>query len=789
MKKDTGFFILPEDGEVQVGFKNNYLLISLTGILCTVLLVFSDLFFNGGTLILTSGITDTATQFVYFREFAFSELKKGNLPLWNPYLFSGAPYLGGFQAALFYPLNAIYLFLPLAYAINVSIVLHVMLLGFFMFLWAERSGLRWHTAFLSAILLMFSGAHFPHIFAGHLPNLCAMAWVPLIFLCLDELIKKYTLRWVLIGIASVSMQILAGHPQYVYYTVIVSLLYVVLKIFWGVVDGRRLANSVVAIVFMFFGGALLCAVQILTGIEASGESVRAGGVPYHFAAMFSLPPENLLTLFIPNIFGDLTFHPYWGRLYYWESNLFIGIGGFTLALYACFRGGRREHLIGILILFCIILSLGARTPLFDVLYRYLPGFNQFRGTAKFAFFVNVFLSFLAGAGLHLLVQQVEDRPTRRVVLSLLGGAVLASILSGILYLVSVNETLLNCWRDFLHFIAESGESFLPKDIYYQKRFSLITSSLSAFQVLLSAFVFLFTALAWHVYLKRKGHFFYLIVLLAAVEVLVVAGMTRTSFDIEESRPIGLVKFLSQVDRDARVLNLWRPNIALFTRVGDIWGYDPGVGRRYAEFITFTQGGDPRFASQYVNFNRYHPLLKLTRLKYILVPTEKGLAVHEIKDIMSPVSLVYNWQWVVEKEKILEEMAKDDFDPRQQVILEKNPLLERPGSCPSPGQVKIKSLDTDTMIVEAESECPGVILITDNYAKGWRAESLLPGQNRYEILRADYTFMAIPVNKGKHKIRLEYLPQGYKIGCWVSLGAFLLYLALWVYAVKFRCQRQ
>jgi len=641
-----------------------------------------------------------------------------------------------------------------------------------MYGWARGWGLGELPSFLSAMLIMFSGAHFPHIYAGHLPNLCTMTWVPLVFMCWDRLMDKPQPKWVLIGIAALSMLILAGHPQYVYYTAMVSVLYVLVKIIFSHKESRPVL-SLTSILVVSLGAALICAVQIWAGVEAARESVRAKGVPYAFAAMFSLPPENLLTFLVPNIFGDLLFHPYWGRTYYWEANLFLGIGGLTLALYAFFKGGKKAFQVGITALICLILSLGCHTFLFDLFYCYLPGFGQFRGTAKFIFFVDLFLSLLAGAGLQTLLHEKEGQAERGVVLSLLGCSLMAALAAGVFYAMAGGRVPTYLWEEFLHFIARSGESYLPRELYFQVAWAKYTAALVAFQLLMGAITFLLTAGAWWIFLRRRGPFIYWLVFLAALEVMVVAGMTITSFDVKQSLPEGLVKFLAGVNKSERVLNLWRPNMALSTRVGDIWGYDPGVPKRYAEFMNFTQGGDARESTQYVNFQRYHPLWKLTRLKYIILPTKEGFTVHEINDSLPHVLLVYEGRYVKGKEAVLEEMGKPSFDPRRVVILEdKWPVSS--ASCSTPGMAKIKVIDTDTMEIEAETYCPTFLLITDSFSTGWRARSLIAKNVAYPILRADYTFMAIPVSVGRHHIRLEYLPRGYMVGRWISFLALALY---------------
>ena len=69
---------------------------------------------------------DLALQFVHWRKFGFDELRAGHLALWNPHIYGGAPFFGGFQSALLYPPNWLYLCLPLGVAINTGIALHVL---------------------------------------------------------------------------------------------------------------------------------------------------------------------------------------------------------------------------------------------------------------------------------------------------------------------------------------------------------------------------------------------------------------------------------------------------------------------------------------------------------------------------------------------------------------------------------------------------------------------------------------------------------------------------------------
>jgi hypothetical protein len=255
------------------------------------------------------------------------------------------------------------------------------------------------------------------------------------------------------------MQVLAGYPQHVFYTAIAAVLYVV---FCGERMEQRMRAGACVLAF-YAGGAALSAVQILTGLAAARESVRGGGVPYEFAAMFSFPPENFLTLLAPGFFGNMADCPYWGRAQLWEMSLFMGVAGFALALFGMTAGSRslrRGLLPAIAVLY--VLALGSHTPLFQLLYNYVPGFNSFRSNSKFIFQAAVLLSLLSGIGFEQLLKSAgapRTPDTRRMVFALgLTGGVMVS--AGLWIQAAVAAGTSGPWGALMVRMAALGETFV-----------------------------------------------------------------------------------------------------------------------------------------------------------------------------------------------------------------------------------------------------------------------------------------------------------------------------------------
>src|SRR6476646_421995 len=132
-------------------------LIALGLLLTLTLAMFGDVLFSAGSRVVGFQTCDLYLQFLPWCDFGFRELPKGNLALWNPYIFGGAPYFGAMQAALLYPPNWPFLVLPLAAAVNWTTALHVFAIVAFTFGWMRIRKLLVAASCLAGVMIMFCG--------------------------------------------------------------------------------------------------------------------------------------------------------------------------------------------------------------------------------------------------------------------------------------------------------------------------------------------------------------------------------------------------------------------------------------------------------------------------------------------------------------------------------------------------------------------------------------------------------------------------------------------------------
>ena len=361
----------------------------------------------------------------------------------------------------------------------------------------------------------------------------------------------------------------------------------------------------------YAGGALLAAVQLLPGFQATAETVRSQPLPFQFAASFSFPPENLITFVAPGFFGDVTHQPYWGRWYLWEACAFIGVTGLALAVYgmtAAKVSGKRTLLA--LAAVAVLLALGNSTPLFRILFDWLPLFDRFRGTGKFIFVTALVLVLFAGYGLDRLLRE-RSVPRRAV---WVGGALAVALWVAALAIRAID------WSVVTEAVLVAGQT-------YADRRSLGASQAFASLGLLLAGLTLAAAVCVALWARREPRAVFLIGGLAIAEVFAFSRMQRTTFDATQVVVPELRRFLAEHPGDYRILNLWYPNTAMSTRAFDAWGYDPGVTRRYAELVNWSEGGSPDMATSYVTFRRFHPLLSMLRVKYVVAVENNLMTIH------------------------------------------------------------------------------------------------------------------------------------------------------------------
>ena len=741
--------------------------------LATVALIF--VFMLPPDLLLSAPGTDMVSVFVSSRAYLAESLRGGHIPLWNPFTYAGQPFLAGFESAVLYPPNLLFLFLPLARALNFSMLLHLIILGWGIERWAASRSLHPWAAGLAGFVAPFTGAVFPHLFAGHLSALCTMAWIPWTFLGLEAWARHGGRRWLLLASATICLQILAGHVQYCFFAAVAAGIQAIVL---SVSDPAARLRALPAVAICYLGAAALGAAQVLPGLAASADVIRGERLDYDFVSMFSFPPENLVTALAPWFFGGLA--TYWGRDFLWEMSLFVGASGLLLIAVALLNGDRKRHGVNLdLAVFglLLVLALGAHIPpLFNLLYEFVPGFGHFRGWSKFTFPATMFLLLVIATGADVFFR--GRQPARQAAWGgLLAG--IATIDAGLI-LVRWPDSITN----LLRLVAESHESWVPGEVLRRPEFIQLVGTHAGFSLVLPGSTLLAAGAALFL-IKRWPLLRFGVPGLLILEMLGFAAGQVTTAHLSDAMSDGLRRFVAEHPGDYRVLNLASsPNNGFLLGAGDLWGDNPTLLRRYAEFVTFSQGGDPNHITQNVGFGKIDPDYAMLRLRYTFMPFSKAVGVVESRVPPLPrLLLIDDWRVLEGRDTILSAMHDPSFDPRKTLLMESEPE-PRPESGAT-GSATLIAAQPDALSIEVDTDKPTLLLITDLYDSNWRAEAL-PGsiQQSYRLMPADYILRVVPLMAGHHRLRVVYSPTAFSVGVGISAVTW----TLWVGAFFWRRRR-
>jgi len=101
------------------------------------------------------------------------------VPLWNPEIFGGMPFVAGMHGDVLYPTAWLRLALPTHVAMNLGFVVHYVLAGLFMYGFLRRWGVSWTGAIVGGLAYQLAGVVGTYVSPGHDGKLFVTTLLPL----------------------------------------------------------------------------------------------------------------------------------------------------------------------------------------------------------------------------------------------------------------------------------------------------------------------------------------------------------------------------------------------------------------------------------------------------------------------------------------------------------------------------------------------------------------------------------------------------------------------------------
>lgn len=735
---------------------------------------------------------------------------------WDTLSDGGRTLEGGWNAiALLFHRYLIQHFFPFPSSIAWLVVLAMCWGAIGTFLYCRLIGVSRLGAFAAGLLYVICTENASLINAGHIQKFEAICWFPWILLFFEKALRSGRFFHYAMTALMLALQFFHMHWQISFY----SCLAVGAYWFWYEAGkfrelrgeyGKRFTKDFLlslALVALFFSTIAMSFAPLYSWSQQSerGEAVNSGGsagsgatkaaekgIGYDEGMSWSLPPEEVLTFFVPGLFGysrqeggDVPAPGqvyYWGRMRFTQTNDYLGLlPWFLIPLPFFFRRDRYTSFFAFLMAATLIMALGKYTFVYRFMFEYLPAFSKFRVPKMILFLFAFGVAVLAGRGMDVLADKTIERKRLGRWAWWCGGITI--FIGAICMLVSVGGQQV---------ITAMGE-YIMAPTRYQNSPQLVGERLNhmfmdgvfSFGV---AAVYLAAIVAWFKRLLPTKLFLPLLILLTLCDLwrvnsrfLVVAPPPASK---NEAVKNDVVDFLKPHIDHYRMQPLNDENAHYYADNGlaNVSAYVTISERRYKQFLD--------------TLSLMSPMPDIMNLKYLVMPARdfeaqkallsvkyqpvfnsvNGSVVLENKTVMPKAWLVPSVVVIADPQQRLGIMANaPEFKPDQVAMVESSPPLQLepyPPHAPSPaGTAEVSTYEPNRIVVEAQVLKNSLLVSGEKYYKGWKA--IVDG-NSAEIIPVDHILRGVYLTPGTHRVEFVFDPLPFKVGKWFTLASFAFF---------------
>ncbi len=340
------------------------------------------------------------------------------IPMWNPTILSGYPFLADPLSGVWYPPLWFAAVFPSPVTFNLLFWLHLVWAAVGMWQLAQSEGLSDFAALLSGVIFAGAPKWSAHIGLGHIGLVSAVSWTPWLLLATRHAIQSVSLgresafRLLCINGLTLGVVFLAD-PRWLLPSLLLMVLYAMYVLNKLSLEFRT--QTAVAIRWAGISG--LFALGVVAGFASS------------LVRFVTNSTRTLLDSSVPDPFA-LEWREFSGILLLEpdqpEKYIYIGLGAAFFAVVGILMGRRRGWFWYVAALLGLLISLGANLPVLGPQLQSIPAASLLRVPPRWFFLVILAVAYFAGSGFEALIQApIRGREYGRsiILISLVAGGV------------------------------------------------------------------------------------------------------------------------------------------------------------------------------------------------------------------------------------------------------------------------------------------------------------------------------------------------------------------------------
>jgi hypothetical protein len=729
----------------------------------------------GGVLISLDAAVALYPMYVAIGE----RLSHGELPLWNPWQFSGTPLAADPQSGwLNLPVMALFALLPFVVAIPILIVVHLALAGFGAYALARGLGLPPSGGLVAGLAYSQSGWFLSRV-ASVTSHTGAVVWLPLAILGIERAARRPSALprlgwWTLAGFA-LSQSLGAWLGQGAYYVLLAAAGFLAYRTVVDPPDPTRSLSGRAADLLLH-GGAVF---GIAFGLAAAGvlprwEFLDHSNLAEGYATFEGVDGGWTIQVAAERLLGRTSYYAGSATLVLAAAGLALAGRRYAAPYWAALIGGS------------LFLASERRTVLHDAVAAVLPRFEEVQRHLPERVVSVAYLgtALLAGAAVAEWRRLAEPGSRRRIAL-----AGIAAVLGLALWVARTEEeaTWATLWPavaavGLLAIAATAQRRAIPGAARSLVIVVLLVDLLSSGRALILA--------------GEGGLRHYREDLTAFYGSTPAADFLRAQGG-EPFRYVGYDPTLVSQDAEGVLYrrhfgNSWTQallvnNRATILQIDDVQGQDaPAQIQRYVEYLAALNGRtqDYHEAGIYPS-GLSSPLLDLLNVRFVIVPNKPPVerpdlaalegewpAVYEdgrVKILENPEALPRVWlvhaARQVERGEALPLLASGAVDPRTEALLEAPPPPLAAATRPDDDHASVVRRKPERIEIRTRSDAPGLLVLSEIAYPAWRA--YVDGEP-VRLYVADHALRAVALPAGEHVVELRY--ESWTIRAGLAIGA-------------------
>lgn len=606
---------------------------------------------------------------------------------------------------------------------------------------------------------------------------------------------------------------------------IISIIYYILrnKELKQKISGKNILNLFVFVMI----GILMSAVQLLPSLDLISISVRNNVVfKENILDSEKINFLNLLNSLYPYLFGSTHNNTFFGYpiLKNWSMSfmgIYTGVISFLMFIISLKMYKNYKNLIFLwfLIFFTLIFSLGSNFPLNNLILN-IPGFNYFRNLIKMLAFYSFFMVLLTVLIIYYITPDDIPQNLFKTIFIIAIFIITATLILKIFqnYILNINQVkIASLIKE--KFLSASYHHY-TYDYYYnklKKTFSFVLDHILQQTTFIALYI---TALlAYSRQILNKEKLIVIIFLLTTIELFLngkVYNKTINKEYITEQPKVN--QFLKTKDKSLYRVLQWRffenekevfkngrangnydefllskeimqPNTNINSKIFSYWGYSPLLYKKYTEFYDDIDKGTLYGGKESEKFfyNGFNTLI-ISGVKYILSPYKifhnnieqiskiENIYIYKNKSFNEFVKFFTDIIYIKYDNEILKLIKEQKIDFKKTVIV-KDTKNEKYNTGIGENRINIIKWGNGKIEFEINAQNEGIVFISNYFDsekqnRDWLA--YVDGK-KVKILSANYIFMGLKIDKGFHKVELIYSPYFFKIGIFISLISFVVYI--------------